>query len=117
MGPEERLFLAACTKTRNFAPAHPARIRSFPRVFGCRPPLHGGAARDGAVLVSGCLIQKPGTAEAVPGKSCEIYLTTLIFSLAFLPLAVLTVMVAVPLFLAVITPELFTDATFLLEEL
>ena len=54
----------------------------------------------------------------VSHKAClPAYFTTLIFTLAFLPLAVLTVMVAVPFRLAVTTPALFTAATDFQEEL
>ncbi len=44
--PRDGSFWRPARKTRNFAPAHVARIRSFPRVFGCRPPLHRGTAID-----------------------------------------------------------------------
>ena len=62
-------------------------------------------------------IMETGTVPYSKAAPRWFYFTTLIFTLAFLPLAVLTVIVAVPRRLAVTTPDLlFTEATLLREE-
>ena len=91
---------------------HPALRATFPRGEGLRSNLFRETG-DG----SSFQIMETGTVPYSKAAPRWFYFTTLIFTLAFLPLAVLTVIVAVPRRLAVTTPDLlFTEATLLREE-